>query len=351
MDTIAYLIYGNRRDYQLELTYSVASARRFADAGRTAARIVLITDEANRRPDLPIEHLVFGPDEFAAWTQDGHYLHAAKVHALKKAIDRFGGKTALIDTDTFFRADPSLLFERIGPGRTVMHAREGPLRHFPDWQALLAEVRTPLLGYRVDADAAMLNSGVVGLAATDAGLLDDVLALMPALHAIRPLFNIEQFAFSAVLGQRTTLTDCPALIAHYWGPERRFMHAQIGARFPDFSRARFDAFVASFVTLGYPPKRTIDQLRARWKGWQRQLGGDYRFAYLAYRSALAAARRDVVDANAWALVALDVLRRGPFPPVLLVRDFERFGPAGKCRWMAPETRTAWNAFWADRPAG
>ena len=69
---------------------------------RGAGRIALVTDEANRRTDLPVENIVVPPAEFATWTRGGQYQHEAKVHVFMKALDLFKGKVALIDTDTYF---------------------------------------------------------------------------------------------------------------------------------------------------------------------------------------------------------------------------------------------------------
>jgi hypothetical protein len=127
LNTIAYLVYGAQREYQLELTYSVLSAVHWLAGDGSNCRIALITDEANQRPDLPVEHVVFCSDEFSSWTRNGQYKHEAKVHVLLKALDKFKSKVALVDTDTYFNVNPPRLFEQIGPGQSVMHVYEGLL--------------------------------------------------------------------------------------------------------------------------------------------------------------------------------------------------------------------------------
>ncbi len=47
-----------------------------------------------------------------------------------------------------------------------------------------------------------------------------------------PVFNIEQFAVTAVLGAKTRLSACNDLLVHYWGFARGFIHEQIAEFFP-----------------------------------------------------------------------------------------------------------------------
>jgi hypothetical protein len=344
VNTLVYLVYGSSRDYQLELTYSVLSAVHWARRGEL--RIALVTDEACRRPDLPVETLPFSAAEFARWTDGGRYRHAAKAYALLRALDQYQGKVALIDTDTFLKTDPARLFEQIGAGRSVMHNYERTLGEDRYLQPILQHVRGVRLSYPISEATRLFNSGVIGLDYADRARAEDALGLMRELYARYPAFNVEQLAFSIVLDHATTLSDCPALVRHYFGHGRGFIHERIAELFPQFSAERFAALVAAPPDLGeFPNKRPLDQLRARLIGLLRGQGADYRFAYLACLSALSSARRSPVRADLWARVAVDLLRQNEFPIADIERDFRAMRSLEDHAWSSQETRRAWAGYW------
>ncbi len=346
LDTLVYLVYGSRREYQLELSYSVLSAFHRARASGTALRIALIGDDGNLRPDLPLENLRITQAELALWTRGGSYHHAAKIHALSKALDLFGGNVALIDTDTYFTAAPARLFERIGAQRSLMHAEEGVLGDCTYLGPILERLSGVSLSYELSSATRLLNSGVIGLNQADGHLLTDALQLVHQLYALYPAFSIEQFALSVVLDRRTRLSSCAELVRHYYGYERAFMHLQIAQLFPQFTAERFHAHAQALPKLeGFPEKRARDRLRAHCKSLLRSEGSDYRFAYLACLSAHRSARRAPAYADVWAGIAVEVLRRNEFHIAHLERDFRSMRNLDQVAWASPKTRQAWVCFW------
>jgi hypothetical protein len=348
MNTIAYLVYGSRRQYQLELTYSVLSAVHWSAGSGSDCRIALITDEANQRPDLPVENIVFSPDEFVGWTRNGQYKHEAKVHVLLKALDLFKDKVALVDTDTHFNVNPLRLFEQIGPGQSVMHAYEGMLGNDRCLGPVLERIGNLPLSYPISHETRLFNSGVIGLQYSDRHLVKDVLTLLAQLYSVYPAFNLEQFAFSVVLDKRTSLTDCPGLIRHYYGYEREFIHAQIAELFPEFSAEIFNRHLRVLPGIGgYPKKRKLDQLKARLKAIVRREGSEYRFAYLACLSALSNAESSPPNANIWARIAVFMLRQHEFVIADIERDFCAMRRLEAYSWPNEDTQHAWTEFWQE----
>ncbi len=186
MNTIAYLIYGGKREYQLELSYSVASAKQFIGQD-PEWQLLLITDAANIRPDLPLRHLIFNDAQFSMWTSGGKYNHAAKVEALGYAAEQHPGKIALVDTDTFFKAHPACLLGKVSPGHTVMHAEDGRLGQFDYWLPLIARSGGSSQGYAVCRESMMFNSGVVGLHTSDSHLLKEAARVKPVVASVKRL--------------------------------------------------------------------------------------------------------------------------------------------------------------------
>lgn len=345
MNTIAYLVYGNKPEYKLELTYSVLSAVHFLRGELSNTRIVLITDEANRRTDLPVEHLLFTEKDFAGRTRSGVYSHEAKVHALLAAMDHFGGAVVLVDTDTYFLSHPSKLFERVGPGKALMHAVDGTLGQFDYWRPILSTITGPVAGHNVSHQSNMFNSGVVGVDQSARATMDAVIPIINKLHKVSPVFNIEQFAFTAVLEKAFELSICPDIVYHYWGYERRFIHTQIREMFPSFESEIFDRNVDDLPPVGYPDNSMLNQVLSRLKALQRRQGGDYRFAYLSYRNALSSSHK--AFANDWAHTTLDLLVRNKFNPLHIQADFRQMGPEqlNAHQWIEPETKQRWEDYW------
>jgi hypothetical protein len=348
MNTLVYLVYGSRREYQLELTYSVLSAVHWANDAGLDFRIALITDEKHQRSDLPVENVVFSPDEFAGWTLNSQYQHQAKVHALLKALNLFKGKVALVDTDTHFNASPRELFEQIDPGRSLMYAYEGMLGRDRCLGPILDKLGTEPLNYRISSETQLFNSGVIGLDYGDQHLIEDVLRLSEQLYRIYPAFNTEQFALSIVLGQRTSLGECHRLIRHYYGYERGFIRARIAELFPEFTTEAFRLHLRALPKIGgFPQKRKLDQMKAKLKTMVRHEGAEYRFAYLSYLSALSSARASPIYADIWARIAVDVLRQNEFYIADIERDFCAMKRLETSSWPIDDTKRAWASFWQE----
>ncbi|SEN99384.1 hypothetical protein SAMN04489859_102713 [Paracoccus alcaliphilus] len=335
-DTILYLVFGNKREFQLELTYSVLSTAHFLRSQEI--RIALACNPANRRPDLPVEHLVVSDAELNSWITQ--YKYAAKAYALGLGLERYGGSVALLDTDTVFTSNPRDLFRRVGPGRSLMQAEDGVLGDHACWRDLLDQLDGPVEGCDVSSKSRMMNSGVVALHESDKAAVPAALGLMSALHAIEPIFNIEQFAFTAALEQRGELAACDDVIWHYWGHQRRFAHAQLGALFPEFDKDTFIRHLDAPPPIGMPP--TLARARARLLQLVRRCDGDYRFAYIA--SLCAVGERN----NEWAHVTLDVLEAMEHLPAKVTTDFGRFRGErlDAHAWLSSAARQRWQAFWS-----
>jgi hypothetical protein len=348
LNTLAYLVYGSRREFQLELTYSILSAVHHRKVDDVDFRIVLVTDASNRRHDLPVEHLVFNAAELADWTRGGQYHHEAKIHALGRALDVYGGKVALVDTDTFFNFSPARLFERIGPQRSLMHACEGALGNDRLLGPILERFGSESSRYQLTPATRLFNSGVIGLDYGDRPLLVDTLVLLNQLYAVYPAFNIEQFALSIVLDRQTSLRDCQDLVTHYYGYSRGFIRAQVADLFPEFSAERFWRHAGVLPKIErYPGKRKLDLVKARIHSMLRHQPSDYRFAYLACLSTRSSAAHSPAYANVWARVAVDILRQNEFRIVDVEQDFAAMKRLTASAWADEETREAWQSFWDE----
>jgi hypothetical protein len=374
MTVITYLLYGDNRTYQLELAFSVLSALRFL-RHQADCTISVISDRDDIGFDLPIDRIGVSAQEIADWTQGGVYPHRAKILALMKAIDHYQAPTVLIDTDTYFLKNPLELFQFISPDASLMHNFECTIGDHRLWQPMFNSLEPEKLeqiyqttsnDIRISPQLPMFNSGVVGIDISHRSLLDQALALLDRLYEVFPVFNTEQFALGVVLSQATNLSICPHLVKHYWGYERRFIHTQLADYLQNYSINYLDTFLETLPNLeiGYPPKPWRAKLAARCLSLLHGWNQDYRFAYLAYRSALYYAKTNVPYANIWAQIArrsIDLCLEKH--PELQATDrsfqafqtqtqhyFHEFSPTNisRLRWMQPNTQQQWQTLWQLR---
>lgn len=350
MKSLVYLIYGDAQVYHLELSYSVMSALRHQTD--PSMRIVLITDERNRRDDLPVEHLIFDAAQMSAWTDGGTYNHAAKAGVVLLALDKLGGQVVLVDTDTYFIDDPCRIFTRINQTYSVMHVCEGSLRDQNGYydQIIAHSAKTPFNGYDINADSAMWNSGLIGVDETLRGALSEVPELIRYLHSMDPrVHSVEQFAFGEVLARHRTIRPGDDALVHYYGYERHFLHCGLRKLFPEFTPEVFARAQAAEAALDCYPKTLLqNKIFAKVRQSWRRAPDIYRFAQLAYLSAFNEQRPDY--ANAWASIAIDAIRWNHFNLEHVQTDFKemRLSKLPEYSWLRSETHSLWERYWTDR---
>jgi len=356
-NTLSYFVFGSRPEYQNELSLSVLSATRFLRIRHADIRLVLVTEEGRRRDDLPVEHVHFTAGEFARWTGGGANVHRVKEFALLKVLERYGGKVAHIDPDTFFVDHPSGVFDRISSGSSVMHENEGPLVERPLWNAPLCSGSISIGGFEFSASSPMYNSGVIGIHQCDARLLLEAVRLQDELFSRWPIFNVEQLCIGAVLARSTKLSECKDIVRHYWGPERRFINLQSSRLFQFKTKGEFDELASrdSFPAVGYPKISVLSRLRSRFGLGLAAKDPDYRFAFLAYLSATEWIAQDRDNANAWAHIAADGLRyyrekEAPKARVSSHHQLKHFAQLSPDRlranhWLTGAAIAAWERTW------
>lgn len=278
---LVFLSYGSKPSLLAETTYAVLSAARAA-GGDPDTGIVLYTDQPATYADLPARIRPITPAELEAWAGPHGYLHRRKMAVLDDALTTLGVPVALVDSDTWFRRSPSRLFERVAPGRSVLHLREGTLDQGrePD-RRFAAQVEgrtwTGLDGRPVTLGPGtpMWNSGVVGLHPDDAHLVREALHLTDQVYAEhRDLFTLEQLALSLFLDARTVVSPSSDVVYHYW-------HDIVRAPFHE----RLPTLLAE--TAGLPLPERMEMLhRAR-----PRLHGRDRVRFLAREAVRATGRR------------------------------------------------------------
>lgn len=361
MKVIAYLLYGRKKEYQLEFFLSLFSALKQLGEDRDEIIFSLITDRDDFDPNLPIDVITISPAELAEWTQQGTYNHRTKAFALLKLIDHYQASVALIDTDTYFIDNPIKLFERISPQNTVMHHLQVPLAVHDHWQSALEKLNNgiDIEGIRISSQSPMFNSGVIGVDVSHRALIEKAAIVLDKVYALFPIFDVEQFAIGVVLNEYTNLSQSNDLIYHYYGPSRRFIHVQTARLFKNFTAASLSQALAlpAPPQLGFPERPLSARLLSRILGFIFKWDANYQFAYLAYRCALASAKKDPEYANVWANVALESIKfliriqpsKQKSQAILASakKDFYKFRESkmDSLPWIDPNTQKNWILLW------
>lgn len=222
--TLVYLSYGTDPTQLAETRYAVISAWRatYTDDGADIA-IVLYTDHPELFADLPVTTRRVTSDELVEWGATG-YGHRRKTMVIRDALRNADSPVVFVDSDTWFRRPARKVFERVGPGRSVLHINEGTVDtlDFPATRELGAHVagRTFHLSggpITITADAPMWNSGVVGVHPDDAHLIDQALELTDQLWAEHQGSNhLEQFTTGLLLEKHTRVSEVADVVFHYW---------------------------------------------------------------------------------------------------------------------------------------
>jgi hypothetical protein len=353
MNTIVYLLYGNRAEYHLELTYSVLSATRFLGAEDRDIQIALVADEPNQRFDLPVRNILISKEDLLKWQLGGSYNHAAQAFSIQFASEYFGSPCVLVDTDTVFVDHPRKLFERIESGVSLMHTREGTLGSDPlrdEWIKLIERCGGRIHDYPISLETEMFNAGVIGIHPHERGLLDDVKAVMSTVRQNCSAFTAVQISTSLVLNKKTRLNTCEDVIDHYWYAPRAYVHYQLKRLLPERSAALFERLRRDFPSLALTPRRSFsEKLVGKLFQFARGNREDYAHAYRMARVAISH-RADPELGDLWAGVAADAFARVRPPwPKQVVQDFAGFHPErlDRITWLSPATRAKWRSSWTQ----
>jgi len=224
-NTLVYLIYG-RGTHHDEAVYSMLSALDWIRQTPDDYRVVAYTDDPAALNPLPVQVEHIGPAILSDWHGPQRFNHRAKIAVARHALERFGGRMLLCDSDTWFVRHPGKAFARIGRGRSLLHVAEYRLgdrcaRTLAESLAGHAFHDRSRARWVIGAPTVMFNSGAVGLHEADLAVLDEVLHLTDQIYAHVRLPTVEQLAFSVCLPRFTRVRQCYDVIHHYWPPDIR----------------------------------------------------------------------------------------------------------------------------------
>ncbi|MGY4525346.1 hypothetical protein [Pseudomonas sp. TE21394] len=219
---LVYLAFGPAT-YHQEACFSIVSALAHLDsAAGEAMDIQVYTDNPQPYAGLPVTVHLLDEATRQAWNAPHGYRFRCKHVLLRQVLQQYP-LAVLIDTDTFFRKSPLELFARVGPGRLLCNAIVA--RYGSNQKCLLYKNLQAILGSRGLADCQMplVNSGVIGLTAEDAGTLDRSIAMMDEFHPLaREAYILEEFCLAVAAYRTLDLAECTDVIHHYWSHKAQF---------------------------------------------------------------------------------------------------------------------------------
>lgn len=227
LDCLVYLSLGNGPHID-EVRFSVLSAFSHRRP-KSSWRIVIYTDNQQSLEGLQVEFRHVDSITAASWTAPHGVFYRSKIKALEASLRAGASRSVLIDGDTYFRRSPDELFDRIAPGASILHLREGPpappvraaIRHVLEQHVPVDLDGTP---WGLTEETTIWNAGVLGLHRTDVALCERALRLMDQLEACdfhRYSHVSEQIALTMCFGRYTRIKECMDVLVHYWPSEIR----------------------------------------------------------------------------------------------------------------------------------
>ncbi|WP_449430852.1 hypothetical protein [Pseudomonas putida] len=219
---LVYLAFGPAT-YHQEACFSIVSALAHLDraAGETLD-IQVYTDNAKPYSLLPVTVHLLDEATRKAWNAP-HGYHFRSKHVLLRRVLEQHPLAVLIDTDTFFRKSPLQLFKRVKPGQLLCNfigARFGANQQCLLYKNLLAILQARGLA---DCQMPLTNSGVIGLTAEDAAILDHSIAMMDEFYPLaREAYTLEEFCLAVAAYRRLAVAECRDVIHHYWSRKAQF---------------------------------------------------------------------------------------------------------------------------------
>lgn len=216
---LVYLVYGKQASYRREAKFSMLSALRGTPADSMPG-ILVYTDEPEAFAGWPVEVVALDPETLDEWTGRQGYLHRRKAMAIRAALERCE-RSVFIDTDTFFLAPASRLFERLSDSEWLVDEVESTWGKWSDKPLYVATARLLRERYGVGDDMYLINSGVLGLNRDALRLMDRAIELIDELYPMAPdIHIIEQFAVGIAAYGLSKPAEVHDLVRHYYGEKR-----------------------------------------------------------------------------------------------------------------------------------
>jgi hypothetical protein len=271
--TLVYLAHG-REDILNQAIFSLVSL--FSKLKETSPlKIVIVTDRKKYFEDYltgRVEIIEVSADQIKKWRGANDFVHRVKIEAVRAVASTHAGPIFFVDSDTFFREDPTALFSQVNDQVSLMHVAETVLKEGRDpLTKKLAQFykknKFEVAGQAVHItpEITMWNSGLFGISENNKKLFDLVLELTDKIHAVYPKHINEQLAFSYYLQTRTRVLPADRVVGHYW-PQKEDYQKSIDLFLSENSN--LEKALSAYPKFVHPaPKIKRETKKPFWQSW------------------------------------------------------------------------------------
>lgn len=255
---LVYLLYGGHSGYRQEAKYSLLSLLR--QTPRSACpQVLLYTDRPEDFEGWPVDVEVLDNERLERWTGNQAYLHRRKAEAVLDAL-KLPGTSIFVDTDTFFVAPASELFERLEASDWLVDEIEGRWGQWRGEHLYAATADQLNNSYGIEDNLLLINSGVLALRKEPIACMEMAIRLIDEVYPMAPdVHVIEQFAVScaAYMKQLGVPAEAQGVVKHYYG-DKLFWRQMITEFFARHGETFSDRLVASSAEMPLiRPKPTL----------------------------------------------------------------------------------------------
>lgn len=212
---LMYIAFGNKA-YQKEAFFSIASAiARNSETPDFIFDIHIYTDKPKFYKKLPVKVHPIKKE----WSGSINY-HFRMKHAVVYENAHKYEKTILIDTDTFFKKSPKLLFEKITDNNLLCNSKNSPSESSMDKTTRKVLTQEGML----KSNFIHLNSGVIGIKKQSTHILKKSIDIIDFLYPkLSHIYTLEELALAlAVSLEKVESVGCTEVIHHYWSRKAIF---------------------------------------------------------------------------------------------------------------------------------
>jgi len=212
---LIYIAFGSET-YQIEAFFSIASAiARNQETPGFLFDINVYTDNPEFYKKLPVKTHPIKKE----WYGDINYHFRLKPAVVYDNASKYR-KSILIDTDTFFKKSPKLLFDKITEKNLLCNSKHPEAKISLDSNMLDTITSEDLLR----KNFIYLNSGVIGIHKKSSYLLEKTIIIIDNLYPkLSYYYTLEELALAlAVSLNNIDSVGCTEIIHHYWSRKTIF---------------------------------------------------------------------------------------------------------------------------------
>ena len=223
-NVIAFIAFGEINNRQA--IFSICSL--FLTRNKTISNfsVVVYSNEPARygflKEYIPISIRRLIDTEVKQAIQPENYFPKLKIMLMDEMLGSEAIKNLiLVDSDTIFLKNPTILFQYLNNGHLLMHLfewifrkgrKDNPILCPQDGNIALASGRI----VEWSDNSHMYNVGVIGIGANNRNLIKDSLDFIIKYFAIYPSWHVEQLCVSLVFEQQGGIRFAKKQVFHYW---------------------------------------------------------------------------------------------------------------------------------------